>query len=392
MESFEFPQSTNNTKEETDHKQEDMNNSEPVDLSPDNTDEENGILQENNDPNTEKIEEKSIEDSIKQKIEERWEKRIKIPEGKLASPQEKESRGYKLLGTVEMEKGDKIEFLIPDNITDTDGIDLFAQDETGEKISVVQWLLDYDDQKASYRFRRQNTGYFSAFKRFAKNKKEFDKIIEDYLWEATSSKDLYFVERGKGINDHPIRTDSFEINGEETSFEHIHQQRSGDCILAATLNTIAFNGNGHIPCSVEELRKMAVEQREKWGDDASDIRRPDSPLSYEDYVFLFVEMTGRSPRQENVITIEGSRGTYEELEREIKGVIGKLKGSDYHTLAMGTMNHARSLRYLEETGDFALLDPFNRYGAKRYSEEKIISFLRDQCAGQRANDNFFYII
>jgi len=60
---------------------------------------------------------------------------------------------------------------------------------------------------------------------------------------------------------------------------------------------------------------------------------------------------------------------------------------------MGTRYHARILKEVEDDHSvYALIDPLDAQGARVMSIQEVGTFLRNECRGQSADRNFFYIV
>jgi hypothetical protein len=312
---------------------------------------------------------------------------IQIPEGKFESPEKKQGRSRKPIGQVEVPGFGELEFFMPNDILEPDGLDLVALNKGGEEFNCIKFLLNYNDEEKKY------GGVIKKEKLFdvARDNKKFLEIIDQYQLELTQNTNLYIKKRVELSNNHLIRVGHFQEGNEEKSFEFIHQQKPGDCILATTLNTLSFNEKGHLPFTINELRRVAIDLRKGRDEDTSDIKRPDSSLNFRDFVYLFAELTGRKPKQEDVISVSGVNRTGNQIKLDILDIFDKLAASDYRTLAIGTRNHARSLKYLED-GNFALIDPMSKRGVKVMSLHEAHDFLFRECQGTERDHNSFYII
>lgn len=313
------------------------------------------------------------------------ERTLKAPEGKFASP---ERRAGKPMGYINIPEAGRYEFFIPDNILESDGMDLIILDEDGTESTCVKLLLNYNDQTGNY-----SPEYFvkDLPDEFYTNG-DLPGIINSYKQEVQQNIGTYVAKRTERSNNHLIRTQHYNDNGKQMDFEQIHQQRAGDCILATTLNIMALNEDGHLPYTISELRQVAIGLRREKGQDYSDIQNPDSPLDKSDFIYLLSTLSGRQPRQENIITVEGQRRTDAQIIDDINKVLDRLASSDYKTIAIGTSYHARGLRYFEDTDSYVLIDPMNRNGIKSMSTEETFRFLLSECRGAVADDNMFYVI
>ena len=114
---------------------------------------------------------------------------IKVPEGKMTSPEYK--KGRKPLGTMRVPEIGDYEFFIPSSLGD--GLDLIAADNDGEEITIIKVLLG-DNDSIVFRpvINRQN--FFMET-----NKEKYDEIIGSYLLEANSSRKSYieYIRRKK---------------------------------------------------------------------------------------------------------------------------------------------------------------------------------------------------
>lgn len=315
------------------------------------------------------------------------ERTLKVPEGKFASPETR--RAGKIIGHINILGAGRYEFFIPADSLEPDGLDLIMLDEDGNELNCVKLLLDYDDNSGRYEYKffpNENLPdefYING---------NLEEIVDRYKQEVSHSVNHYVSKRVERSNNHLIRTQHYNHNGEQKDFEQIHQQRGGDCILATTLNTLSFNENGHLPFTTTDLRKTAILLRGDRNKGAADIQQPDSPLDKEDFIYLLANLTARKPRQENIITINGLNRPDNQISLDIIDVLDKLADSDYQTLAIGTSEHARALRYFGDTGDYVLIDPLKRGGIQKKTPEEIIGFLTNECRGAEADNNMFYIV
>ncbi len=313
---------------------------------------------------------------------------IRIPEGKFESP---EKRAIKPLGEIE-----EFEFFIPASVEEEDGMDLIVKSPDGKEKSCIKYLINYIDEKEDY-----DVKYIPEIEELKDIFKErgfldkFEEIIDRYQCEVNVDSQFglgkYIESRKEESNNHLIRAGEFETGDIKKDFEFIHQQRGGDCILATVLNTISFNEQGHLPFTIKQLREIAIKKRRESGKSSHDIESADSPLEYEDFIYLLLDLTGRNPKQENVVTING-RQEKEKIVEKILDLREKLISSDYQTLAVGTKGHATSIRRFRETGEYALIDPFNRDGARKMSDKEVWQYLLKRCEEEHKDKNFFYII
>jgi hypothetical protein len=182
-----------------------------------------------------------------------------------------------------------------------------------------------------------------------------------------------------------------KVNGQPRTYEYIHQQRSGDCVLANFLNTWSFVHDGVLPMSVNEARYGAMNLRKDEGIDASSIQTIDSGLSQEDTVLLFSQLSDETVNwEEDVLSIEGQ---LDARQRQLKAIdiLEYLATYNSGVCVTGLREHSRTIVKLR--GDaYALLNPTNSEGLLLYDTERLTGLLTDLIANQPPESNFFYFV
>lgn len=194
-------------------------------------------------------------------------------------------------------------------------------------------------------------------------------------------------------NFHNVITREITLNGQPKRVELIHQVRAGDCILANFLNTVSIELDGRLPMTVNEARQAAIRLRQAQGQDISDIITPDSPLDYKDVVNLFSSIHGKTPKQEDVLTLEGRNKSYDQLRVDAVEVLEYLDTYDSGLCTTGLGYHSRTIKRMERDLDrYAIIDPMNPNGFQFMDTPQIMEFLATHIANQPKENNFFFFV
>lgn len=267
-------------------------------------------------------------------------------------------------------------------------LNLYAKDEYGHSRQVIQLLTDYDDRLGAYQgvIVTKDLGLYT---RLSQNI-GFSSVIDTYLEKVKVLGRWYFEKRTRESNSHKIRLHEVRINNESRRIELIHQQQGGDCVLANYLNTFSFERGGQIPATITEARVQAIAFRNKKREDASDIRSPDSPLSYTDVVNLFSSIYGKKPRQEDIVLLDGHQ-SQNIIQVQVLELLDKLDRYPSGILATGLGYHSRTIKKLP--GDaYAVLDPMNRNGFEVMNTIQLVGYITGLSQNQSSNQNFFFFV
>ena len=296
-----------------------------------------------------------------------------------------------VLGTLELNTHDthevrRLEFSLADD--HRSDLNLYVTDRS-TRICLVQLQVDYDPARGHHQAQLviSNKPLFDM----VNDNPAFSDIWNSYLENVARDSQSFIHKWDNESNSHQVHVQDLRLNGEIRRVELIQQVRAGDCVLATFLNTWSIEHGGQLPMSVAEARALAIKLRRLEDRNADDIRAPDSPLSHADVVRLFSLIHGQTPRQEDILTIDGLRKTTAEVQLEMLDVLEYLDTYSSRLCTIGLRGHSTSIKKLP--GDsYALIDPIARPVVRILTTEQVVSYLADLCEGQARNDNFFFFI
>lgn len=242
-------------------------------------------------------------------------------------------------------------------------------------------------------------------------KRDFLITIEEEEFSESFEQETEKEENGNN----PTRIEAIEINGKEKKYERILQKLDkggyGDCGPIAILNTLSFKGEGKIPYSIEELRKMAYDLRKQRPEEASHYRQTAEQFAEDviskdnrknsftlgDIIYIMEKLTGEKPLQENIVDINGEKKEYYEgqtlkrkdvdINKEIITILEKTEKTSYKTLIIGEGNHATSLISLGNE-EYVFIDPLEEIGARKMTKDAAKNLLIEKIGAK----SLFYIV
>lgn len=219
----------------------------------------------------------------------------------------------------------------------------------------------------------------------------------------------------ESLNNNPLKTEGLSIQGKNIQFEQIRQNLKtggyGDCGPIMILNVLSLKGNGKIPYSIQELRQIAYELRKERPKEASIYNQTSeqfvqsviskdnriNSFTTEDLVYIFEKLTGKSPKQENIMDIDTKTKEFYEgtelkesnidIKAKIEEILNRLEKTSYKTLVIGSGAHAKALLSFGDE-EYAFIDPLKnteKIGSKKEAKKRIL----EELSGE---SNLLYII